>query len=149
MRVARSLAVLGALVVAAALPSLASASSPAVIHLFFDNQQQISTDTGFTSTSSVSWGDSVSHGPVVGKSMLKCAFVTDSVARCTASIVFYKPGTSTVDKSVFLKDELINFNNPVFAIQGGTGAWAGVHGGVVLVHNVSDTASNVELDLVF
>jgi hypothetical protein len=148
MRVASKMMVLGALALGIVLPSAASASSPSVVHLFFDGKQQISSDTGFINTNSVSYGDSASHGPIVGMSMLKCVFLTDSTARCSASIVIYKPGTTTVDKSVFFKDEWINFNAPSFVIQGGTGVWTGAHG-VVLVHNVSDTASNVELDLVF
>ena len=149
MRVARRLAVLGALVVAVAVPSIASASSPTAVHLFFDGKQQITTDTGFTSSSNVSWGSSVSHGAIVGRSMIACVFLTDSTARCSASIAIYKPGTTTVEGSVFFKDEVINFNSPMYLIQGGTGAWGGVVGGAVVIHNVSDTASNVEVSLVF
>jgi hypothetical protein len=148
MTVARRLAVLGALALGIVLPSTASAASPVVIHLYFDGKQQIQSDAGFASWSNVSYGDNVSHGPNVGKSMIRCVYLTDSTARCSASIVIYEPGTTTIHASVFLKDELINFNAPEYVIQGGTGAWVGVHGGVVVVHRLSDTASNVELDVV-
>ena len=139
MRGAKRLAALGALVLGIVIPSTAFASSASVVHLYFDGKQQTSSDTGFTSSSNVSWGSSASHGPIVGKSMIRCTYLTDSTARCTASIVI---GNS----SVFFKDEIINFNNPTYVIQGGTGDWAGAQG-VVLVHNVSDTASNVEVVL--
>lgn len=149
MRVASKLIVLGALVLGIVLPSAASASSPVVTHLFFDGKQQVNTDTGFTNTNNVSYGNNVSHGPIVGKSVLRCVFLTDSTARCSAFIVIYKAGTTTVDRSVFFKDHVINFNAPAFVIDGGTGVWGTADSGVVLVHSVSDTASNVELDLVF
>ena len=132
MRAAIKMMALGALALGIMAPGAASASSPSVIHLFFDGKQQISSDTGFINTNTVSYGNSASHGPVVGKSMLQCVFLTDSTARCSASIVIYKPGTTTIDKSVFLKDEWINFNAPSFVVQGGTGVWTGAHG-VVLV----------------
>jgi hypothetical protein len=149
MRVTSKLMVLGALVLGIVLPSTASASSPVVTHLFFDGKQVVNTDTGFTNTSTVSYGNNVSHGPVVGKSQLKCVFLTDSKARCSAFIRIYKAGTTTVDRSVFITDEIINFNAPAFIITGGTGAWGAAESGMVIAHNVNDTATNVELVLVF
>ena len=151
MRVASKLMVAGAVALGIVLPSTASASSPVVTHLFFDGSQSINTETGFSSTSNVSYGSKAHHGPNVGKAMIACTFLTDSTARCSGSIVIYKKGTLTPDKSVSFADEVLSFRSPalVIVIQTFTGDWGAAHSGFVVVHSVSDTANNVELRLVY
>lgn len=160
MRARNRFLMMGGLGLAAALPSSALAERPHAdhapatrspeIHLFFEQTSSVSSDTGFTTTDAVSYGNAVEHGPVVGLATLQCTFLTDSKANCTASLVIYKKGSTTaVDKSVFLTNELVNLRNPVYVIQGGTGDWAKVKGGAVVVRSVSDTTLDAVVHLEF
>lgn len=149
MGTVKKIAALGALGLAIALPSVASASSAIVTHLYLDNASQVTGIGGFTTMSDVSIGNSVTHGSVVGTATLTCVDLPESRARCDGTIAIFKPGTTEIDRTVFFNDAIIGPSTTVVALSGGTGEWGSMLSGTVAMHDVSPTSTNVEVRVTF
>jgi len=150
MRVASRLMVLGAVVLGMVLPSVASAGlSPVIVNLYLSGKQTVRTATGFTSTSDVSFGTNVSHGANVGKARFICTSQAGSTALCTASIEVNDTGTTRAIGSVVNFVQVVDLAAPNYHIDFDTGIWGGTNGGFFTVQRVSETAANVQLQLIF
>jgi hypothetical protein len=150
MRVASRLMVLGAVVLGMVLPSVASAGvSPVLVNLYLSGKQTIRTATGFTSTSDVSFGTNASHGPNVGRARFSCRPEAGSTALCTASIEVNDTGTTRAIGSVVNFGQVVDLRAPNFHIDFDTGIWGGTNGGFFTMQRVSESASNVQLELIF
>ena len=152
MRTASRLMVLGALalMLGMVLPGVASAGvSPVLVNLYLSGKQTTRTATGFTSTSAVSFGTNVSHGPTVGRARFSCTAQTGSTALCTASIQVYDTGTTRGIGSVVNYGQVVDLSAPNYHIDFDEGIWGGTNGGSFTVQRISETAANVQLQLIY